>query len=75
MSMIIPNLGPRVSIVDHQAKLIGRFSETAAGPEPGKSAEKLAAFTRGGDSLKLSRYSATMDDAMDKITAAKPNEN
>jgi 2-keto-3-deoxy-L-rhamnonate aldolase RhmA len=31
----IPNLGPRVSIVDHQGKLIGRFGETPAGTELG----------------------------------------
>ena len=32
----IPNIGPRVSIVDHQGKLIGRFGETPAGTELGK---------------------------------------
>jgi hypothetical protein len=32
----IPNLGPRVNIVDHQGKLIGRFGDTPAGTELGK---------------------------------------
>ena len=30
------NLGPRVSIVDHEGKLIGRFGDTPAGTELGK---------------------------------------
>ena len=36
VSRDIPNLGPRVSIVDHQGKLIGRFGETPAGTELGR---------------------------------------
>ena len=36
VSRDIPNLGPRVTIVDHQGKLIGRFGETPAGTELGK---------------------------------------
>ena len=36
VSRDIPNLGPRVSIVDHQGKLIGRFGDTPAGTELGK---------------------------------------
>ena len=36
VSRDIPNLGPRVSIVDHEGKLIGRFGETPAGIELGK---------------------------------------
>jgi hypothetical protein len=36
VSRDIPNLGPRVSIVDHQGNLIGRFGDTPAGTEPGK---------------------------------------
>ena len=32
----IPNLGPRVCIVDHEGKLIGRFGDTPAGTELGK---------------------------------------
>ena len=36
VSRDIPNLGPRVSIVDHTGKLIGRFGDTPAGTELGK---------------------------------------
>jgi hypothetical protein len=36
VSRDIPNLGPQVSIVDHQCKLIGRFGDTPAGTELGK---------------------------------------
>jgi sugar lactone lactonase YvrE len=36
VSRDIPNLGPRVSIVDHKGKLIGRFGDTPAGTELGK---------------------------------------
>jgi DNA-binding beta-propeller fold protein YncE len=36
VSCDIPNLGPRVSVVDHQGKLIGRFGDTPAGTELGK---------------------------------------
>jgi hypothetical protein len=36
VSRDIPNLGPRVSIVDYQGKLIGRFGETPAGTELGR---------------------------------------
>jgi hypothetical protein len=36
VSRDIPNLGPRVSIVDHQGKLIGRLGDTPAGTELGK---------------------------------------
>ena len=36
VSRDIPNLGPRVSIVDHEGKLIGRFGDTPAGTELGK---------------------------------------
>src|SRR5213082_673214 len=36
VSRDIPNLGPRVSIVDYQGKLIGRFGDTPAGTELGK---------------------------------------
>ena len=36
VSRDIPNLGPRVSIVDHEGKLIGRFGNTPAGTELGK---------------------------------------
>jgi len=49
MSRDIPNLGPRVSIVDHQGKLIGRFGETPAGIELGKflAPHGLAVDSRG----------------------------
>ena len=36
VSRDIPNLGPRVSIVDHEGKLIGRFGDTPAGTALGK---------------------------------------
>jgi DNA-binding beta-propeller fold protein YncE len=36
VSRDIPNLGPRVSIVDYEGKLIGRFGNTPAGTELGK---------------------------------------
>ena len=36
LSRDIPDLGPRVSIVHHQGKLIGRFGDTPAGTELGK---------------------------------------
>ena len=36
VSRDIPNLGPRVSIVDHEGKLIGRFGDTPAGTDLGK---------------------------------------
>jgi NHL repeat len=36
VSRDIPNLGPRVSIVDHEGKLIGRFGDTPAGTELGR---------------------------------------
>jgi hypothetical protein len=36
VSRDIPNLGPRVSIVDHEGKLIGRFGDTPAATELGK---------------------------------------
>ena len=36
VSRDIPNLGPRVSIVDHEGKLIGRFGNTPAVTELGK---------------------------------------
>ena len=36
VSRDIPNLGPRVSIVDHQGKLIGRFGDTPGGTDLGK---------------------------------------
>jgi hypothetical protein len=36
VSRDIPNLGPRVSIVDRQGKLLGRFGDTPAGTELGK---------------------------------------
>ena len=32
----IPNLGPRISMLDHEGKLIGRFGEMPAGTEFGK---------------------------------------
>src|SRR3954452_20403783 len=49
VSRDIPNLGPRVSIVDHQGKLIGRFGETPAGFELGKflAPHGLAVDSRG----------------------------
>jgi hypothetical protein len=49
VSRDIPNLGPRVSIVDHQGKLIGRFGETPAGIELGKflAPHGLAVDSRG----------------------------
>ena len=49
VSRDIPNLGPRVSIVDHQGKLIGRFGETPAGTELGKflAPHGLAVDSRG----------------------------
>jgi hypothetical protein len=36
VSRDIPNLGPWVSIVDHEGKLVGRFGDTPAGTELGK---------------------------------------
>ena len=49
VSRDIPNLGPRVSIVDHHGKLIGRFGETPAGIEIGKflAPHGLAVDSRG----------------------------
>jgi hypothetical protein len=49
VSRDIPNLGPRVSIVDYQGKLIGRFGETPAGIELGKflAPHGLAVDSRG----------------------------
>jgi DNA-binding beta-propeller fold protein YncE len=49
VSRDIPNLGPRVSIVDHKGKLIGRFGETPAGTELGKflAPHGLAVDSRG----------------------------
>ena len=49
VSRDIPNLGPRVSIADHQGKLIGRFGETPAGIELGKflAPHGLAVDSRG----------------------------
>src|SRR4051812_34218129 len=68
VSRDIPNLGPRVSIVDHQGKLIGRFGETPAGIELGKflAPHGLAVDSRGdvyvGEvswTADLSRHAAT----------------
>jgi len=44
-----PNLVPRVSIVDHEGKLIGRFGDTPAGTELGKflAPHGLAVDSRG----------------------------
>ena len=44
-----PNLGPRVSIVDHTGKLLARFGETPAGTEPGRflAPHGLAVDSRG----------------------------
>ena len=49
VSRDIPNLGPRVSIVDHKGKLIGRFGDTPAGTELGKflAPHGLAVDSRG----------------------------
>jgi DNA-binding beta-propeller fold protein YncE len=49
VSRDIPNLGPRVSIVDHEGKLIGRFGDTPAGIELGKflAPHGLAVDSRG----------------------------
>ena len=49
VSRDIPNLGPRVSIVDHEGKLIGRFGNTPAGTELGKflAPHGLAVDSRG----------------------------
>ena len=49
VSRDIPNLGPRVSIVDHEGKLIGRFGDTPAGTELGKflAPHGLAVDSRG----------------------------
>src|SRR5215472_10665302 len=49
VSRDIPNLGPRVSIVDHEGKLIGRFGNTPAGTEPGRflAPHGLAVDSRG----------------------------
>src|SRR6516225_6022891 len=49
VSRDIPNLGPRVSIVDHGGKLIGRFGDTPAGTELGKflAPHGLAVDSRG----------------------------
>ena len=49
VSRDIPNLGPRVSIVDHKGKLIGRFGDTPAGAELGKflAPHGLAVDSRG----------------------------
>src|SRR4051794_27359735 len=68
VSRNIPNLGPRVSIVDHRGKLIGRFGETPAGIELGKflAPHGLAVDSRGdvyvGEvswTADLSRHAAT----------------
>jgi hypothetical protein len=44
-----PNLGPRVSIVDHHGKLLGRFGDTPAGTETGRflAPHGLAVDSRG----------------------------
>ena len=49
VSRDIPNLGPRVSIVDHEGKLIGRFGDTPAGTQRGKflAPHGLAVDSRG----------------------------
>jgi hypothetical protein len=49
VSRDIPNLGPRVSIVDHEGKLIGRFGDTPAGTDLGKflAPHGLAVDSRG----------------------------
>jgi DNA-binding beta-propeller fold protein YncE len=49
VSRDIPNLGPRVSIVDRQGKLLGRFGDTPAGTELGKflAPHGLAVDSRG----------------------------
>ena len=49
VSRDIPNLGPRVSIVDHQGKLIARFGDTPGGLELGKflAPHGLAVDSRG----------------------------
>ena len=49
VSRDIPNLGPRVSIVDHRGNLIGRFGDTPAGTELGKflAPHGLAVDSRG----------------------------
>jgi DNA-binding beta-propeller fold protein YncE len=45
----IPNLGPRVSIVDHRGKLIGRFGDKVGGTAPGQfvAPHGLAVDSRG----------------------------
>jgi hypothetical protein len=46
----IPNLGPRVSIVDHEGKLIGRFGDTHAAPTSADSPRRDGlAVDRHGD--------------------------
>ena len=49
VSRDIPNLGPRVSIVDRQGKLLGRFGDTPTGTELGKflAPHGLAVDSRG----------------------------
>jgi hypothetical protein len=49
VSRDIPNLGPRVSIVDHRGNLISRFGDTPAGTELGKflAPHGLAVDSRG----------------------------
>jgi DNA-binding beta-propeller fold protein YncE len=45
----VPNLGPRVSIVDHRGKLIGRFGDKVGGTAPGQfvAPHGLAVDSRG----------------------------
>jgi DNA-binding beta-propeller fold protein YncE len=45
----IPNLGPRVSIVDHRGKLLGRFGDKVGGTAPGQfvAPHGLAVDSRG----------------------------
>jgi hypothetical protein len=56
VSRDIPNLGPRVSIVDHEGKLIGRFGNTPAGTDPGTFWRRtVSPSTRAGTSMSA-RY-------------------
>jgi hypothetical protein len=54
VSRDIPNLGPRVSIVDHQGKLIGRFGETRRAPSSANSSPRTGLpWTRTATSMSV----------------------
>ena len=68
VSRDIPNLGPRVSIVDHEGKLIGRFGDTPAGTELGKF------LAPHGLAVELSRRHLCRGGFLDRLATDLPRE-